>query len=112
MKNSLRLILSLLLDFSLGGDCNDSDSGEGESTINLSGETAVMLPPGHLEGSIDGSTLYLPAETTPPLIHYANCFAGVPDPGDFGIYPRMREASFWSMPTPAWPIKAGWRLSM
>jgi len=63
----------------------EGESDEGEATYYVGGDYAVVLPPGHPAATIDGTTIKIPGETTPPLIHYANCFAGVPTPGDFGI---------------------------
>ena len=71
----------LLILFIMG--CEE-DVGEGKSSVGLSGNTALDLPPGH-PGTISGTTILMPPESTPPLIHYANCFAGVPNLNDFGI---------------------------
>jgi hypothetical protein len=83
MKIFLKCFLCAYITFLLVAGCG-SETVEGTSQIFLSSDTSVLLPPGH-PGAVSGSTLILPSESEPPAVHYANCFAGVAGPLDFGI---------------------------
>jgi predicted small secreted protein len=83
MKKFSPLLPCLLLAILALAGCKESTI-EGTGKIQLTGNSAVLLPPGH-PGTLNGSTLILPAESTPPAVHYANCFAGVPALNDIGI---------------------------
>ena len=83
MKKFSPLLPCLLLAILALAGCKEA-TGEATGTISLTGSSALVLPPGH-PGKISGSTMLLPAEATPPMVHYANCFAGVPDLYEYGI---------------------------
>jgi predicted small secreted protein len=85
MKKYAALLSCLVTACALLASCEEQTT-EGTGSISFSGNSALTLPPGFPPGTVvAGATIYLPAEATPPLIHYANCFAGVKNPLDFGI---------------------------
>lgn len=59
---------------------------EGSGQISFSGPLTLRLPPGYSAPvTISGSTLVITSFPDPPLLHYANCFAGVENTGEIGI---------------------------
>lgn len=83
MRQKLFSLLAIALLFFYISGCEES-TGEAKGTILLSGQSSILLPPGY-SGYLAGSTLVVVTLATPPPVRDANCFSGVPNPGDMGI---------------------------
>jgi len=68
----------------LPGGCG-SEPVESEGSITFGGQSFFILPPGEHNTFMDGETFVISLFPESPYVHAANCFSGVPDPGDFGI---------------------------
>lgn len=74
--------LAVVMAATAGTGC-DNPPHEGRGKIQLV-PGPIRLPPG-TPGTASGSTIFLTPYPAPPLIHHANCFAGVENTGEIGI---------------------------